>query len=143
MIGCHKRALSLCKNTIRKLYKGNINNNIRRQSNNMDREYESMMIVRNDLSEDELNATFEKVTKRIEKLEGKVIEAKIWAKERPLTFELRSRGAEKKKFNKGCYWLVNFELSTEKLSDLKETIRLEENILRKIILRKEKAKVKA
>jgi len=109
----------------------------------MDREYESMMIVRNDLSEDELNATFEKVTKRIEKLEGKVIEAKIWAKERPLTFELRSRGAEKKKFNKGCYWLVNFELSTEKLSDLKETIRLEENILRKIILRKEKAKVKA
>lgn len=106
----------------------------------MEREYESMMVVRNDLSEEDLNSTFDKITKKIEKLNGKVIEAKIWAKERPLTFELRSRGAEKKKFTRGCYWLLNFELDTQKILDLKETIRLEENILRKIIIRKEKAK---
>ena len=103
----------------------------------MERKYESMMLIRNDLSEEDLNGVFNKFSKRIEELKGKVIEARIWAKERPLAFMLRSRDAEKKRFTKACYWLIDFELDTSQLADLKETIRLDESILRNIIIRKD------
>ena len=106
----------------------------------MDRMYESMMIIRPDLSNEEKEAVFQKITKKIESLEGKVLGAKVWAKERNLCFILRSRGAEKKKYTKGCYWLVNFTLGTDSLVDLKETIRLEESILRNMILQREDQK---
>ena len=103
----------------------------------MGRVYESMMIVRPDVSSEEREEIFQKITKRIEGLQGKVIDAKIWVKERPLQFILRSRGAEKKKYTKGCYWLVHFTLDTEQLPVLKETLRLEERILRSLILKRE------
>jgi len=106
------------------------------------RDYESMMILRPDLAEQEREEIFEKITKKVEDLKGKVISSKIWAKERNFYFFLKSRGAEKKKYYKGCYWLLNFSLSKDKLPDLKETIRLEERILRSVILSKE-SKLKA
>ena len=108
----------------------------------MNRSYESMLILRPDLEEKEREEIFDKIIKKIESLEGKVMASKIWAKERNFYFFLKSRGAEKKKYYKGCYWLLNFSLSKDKLPDLKETIRLEERILRNIILSKE-SKIKA
>jgi ribosomal protein S6 len=104
----------------------------------VERKYESMMIIRPDLTEEGNEEVFQKIIKRIETLEGKVSDSKVWIKERKFYFPLRSRGAEKKKYHKGAYWLVNFNLDTTKLTDLKETIRLEENILRNIIIKKEK-----
>jgi len=102
----------------------------------MERNYESMIIIRGGLKDNELEDIFDKISKKIEGLGGKVLNAKIWAKEREFAYPLRSRGAEKNKFNKGCYWLVCFHLDTFRLSDLKETIRLEENILRNLIIRR-------
>ena len=104
----------------------------------MERNYESMMIIRSDLGDEVLESVFSKISKRIENLGGKVNNAGIWARERNFAYPLRSRGAEKKKFNKGCYWLINFTLDTEKITSLKETIRLEENILRHIIINRSK-----
>src|SRR4030042_5030562 len=92
-----------------------------------------MAILRPDLADPEKEEIFEKLRKKIESLEGTVSVAKVWEKERGLHFFLRSRGAEKKKYYKGCYWLVAFNLDTEKLLDFKETIRLEERILRSLI----------
>ena len=103
----------------------------------MTRDYESMLIVRPDLTEEEREEIFSKVLKRIEDLKGKVSAAKVWAKERNFYYFLKSRGAERKKYFKGCYWLVNFALDTDQLSELKETIRLEERILRNIIVSRE------
>ncbi len=97
--------------------------------------FESMMILTTDISEQAQEEIFKKITKKIETLEGKISSAKVWAKERNLAFFLKSRGADKKKHTKGCYWLVEFSLDTDKLGELKETIRLEENILRSMILR--------
>ena len=108
----------------------------------MNRNYESMLILRPDLTEQEKEEIFEKITKKVEALQGKVIGSKVWAKERNFYFFLKSRGAEKKKYYKGCYWLLNFSISKDKLPDLKETIRLEERILRNVILSKE-SKIKA
>jgi len=95
------------------------------------------MIIKPDLSDDQQQEIFSKIIKRIEDLKGKVSASKIWAKARNFYFVLKSRGAEKKKYDKGCYWLVNFTLDKDKIEDLKEAIRLEERILRNVIISKE------
>ena len=105
----------------------------------MKKSYESMMVLMPDLADQEKEEIFDKITKKIEALDGKVSSAKIWAKERNFYYFLKSRGAEKKKYYKGCYWLVDFNLDNTKLGDLKETIRLEERILRNLIINKEVA----
>ncbi len=112
----------------------------------MNKTYESMVIVRPDLSDEDKEEIFNKITTRIEELEGKVVSAKVWAKERNFHYFLRGRGAEKKKYFKGCYWLVNFSLDRLKIIDLEETMKLEERILRKLIVSLEdkgKLKMKA
>jgi len=98
-----------------------------------------MAILQPDLSEQELQGVVEKIQKKIESLTGKILAAKIWEKERNFYYFLRSRGAEKKKYYKGCYWFVSFSVDTEKLADLKETLRLEERILRYMIINRENA----
>ena len=103
----------------------------------MNRKYESMIILKPDLEEKEREEVFDKIIKRIESLKGKVVASKVWAKERNFYFFLRGRGAEKKKYFKGCYWLINYTLDKDKILELKETIRLEERILRSIIINQE------
>lgn len=100
----------------------------------MNRNYENMIILKPDLDDQEREEIFDKFSKRIKDLNGEVSVSKVWAKERKFYYFLRSRGAEKKKYFKGCYWLLNFTLDTEKLPELKETIRLEERILRDLII---------
>ncbi|RKY39450.1 MAG: 30S ribosomal protein S6 [Candidatus Omnitrophota bacterium] len=102
----------------------------------MERSYETMLIIRPDLSQEEKEKVFEKLKRKISDLGGKIFEAKIWA-ERNFMYPLRLRGAEKKKFNRGVYYLLRFSLDVEKMPDFKETIRLEENILRNLIIRRD------
>ncbi len=104
----------------------------------MNRNYECMAILKPDLGDKEPEEVFEKIIKKIEGLEGKIANSKIWSKERNFYYFLRGRGAEKKKYYKGIYWLVNFSLGPQKLPQLKETIRLEERILRNIIINRVK-----
>jgi len=107
---------------------------------NVNRNFESMIVVLPDIGEQAQEEVFQKITKKIESLEGKIINAKIWAKERSLAYPLKASGAHKKKYLKGCYWLITFSIDTDKLADLRETIRLEEKILRSIILNRENLK---
>ncbi|UCD15292.1 MAG: 30S ribosomal protein S6 [Candidatus Omnitrophota bacterium] len=108
----------------------------------MERVYESMMILKANLDDKENEEIFQKIIKRVEGLKGKVSSSKVWVKERTFFYPLRGRGAEKKRHFKGCYWLIDFKLDTAKLGDLKETIRLEERILRNLIIKKEEKAVK-
>lgn len=107
----------------------------------MKRLYESMLILMPDLGDDAREEVIQKITKKIESLDGKMVTSRMWAKDREFRYCIKGRGAEKKKCYKGCYWLMEFELDTEKLPDLKETLRLEERILRNIILKREKSKI--
>lgn len=102
----------------------------------MNRDYESMIIIRSDLSQENIDNIFHKISERIEELDGKVAQASVWARERSFAYPIRSRVAGKS-FLKGCYWLILFNLATNKLGELKETIRLEDNILRSILIRKD------
>jgi len=103
----------------------------------MNREYENMIILKPDLDDQGREEVFDKLSERIKGLKGEVLASKVWIKERKFYYFLRSRGAEKKKYYKGCYWLINFILDIEKLPELKETIRLEEKILRNLIISRE------
>ena len=102
----------------------------------MDRHYESMVILKPDLSDQEKEEIFDKITKKIESLNGKVLSSKVWAKERNFYYFLREPGAGRKKYYKGFYWLINFTIDKDKLSELRETMRLEERILRRLIMNK-------
>ncbi len=104
----------------------------------MERKYEGMLILKPDLSDPETEEILGKISKKIESLKGKVLDSKIWEKERNFYYFLKSRGADKTKHYKGCYWLVNFQLDTVELPQIKETIRLEERILRSLIVNREK-----
>jgi len=99
--------------------------------------YESMIIMKPDLANEEREEIFNKITKKIEDLKGKVSAAKLWAKEKSFFYFLRGRGGEKKKYFKGCYWLVNFSLDKQALGELREVVRLEERILRDLIISKD------
>ena len=46
----------------------------------MDRRYESMIIVRPDIGEEEKEALFTKISEKIKELGGKVLDSKIWAR---------------------------------------------------------------
>ena len=102
----------------------------------MERLYETMIILRPDLTEEERETVFDKISEKIKDLGGKVVESKVWSKEREFCYPIKSRAAGKKTYRKGLYWLVNFSLDIERLGDLKETVRLEEKILRNAIIRR-------
>ncbi len=108
----------------------------------MDRNYECMLILKPDLPEAEREEAAGSIEEKIKELGGEVVKSLLWAKVKDFYYFLRSKGAERKKYHKGSYWLINFALPIENLGELKEAIRLEEKILRSLILNKEGDKVK-
>ncbi len=108
----------------------------------MERNYECMLILRPDLAEPDRDKVAEGITNKIKELKGAVKKSEVWQTLRDFHYFLRSKGAERTKYYKGTYWLITFMLPTENLDDLKETIRLEEGILRSLVLNKESDKIK-
>ncbi|MCF7873219.1 MAG: 30S ribosomal protein S6 [Candidatus Omnitrophica bacterium] len=108
----------------------------------MERNYECMLILRPDLPEPDREKIAGEIGKKIEELKGQVKKSVLWRSLRDFHYFLRSKGAERTKYYKGSYWLIEFFLPTENLDELKETIRLEEGILRSLVLNKESDKIK-
>jgi ribosomal protein S6 len=100
----------------------------------MDKAYECMLVLRDDVSEEEQNEIFHKMIKKVESLGGKTLDSRVFAKDRQFYYPLRGRGAGRKKYFKGTYWLFNYQVDTQKLPELKEAMRLEERILRNLTL---------
>jgi small subunit ribosomal protein S6 len=103
----------------------------------MERSYESMLILNSDLDQEQAQEVTDKITDKIKDLGGKLGQKTIWAQQKKFNYPIRSRGAEKKRYNQGSYWLLDFNLDTQKLASLKKAIRLEENILRYLVVLKE------
>ncbi|MFO8053087.1 MAG: 30S ribosomal protein S6 [Candidatus Omnitrophota bacterium] len=108
----------------------------------MERNYECMLILRPDLPEPDREKIAGSIGEKIKELKGQVKKSVVWRSLRDFHYFLRSKGAQRTKYYKGSYWLIEFILSTENLDDLKETIKLEESILRSLILNKESDKIK-
>lgn len=93
------------------------------------RSYELTFIVRPELDEEGVTAVTEKVTSAITALGAQVEGVKRWGKRR-LAYPIR-RQVE------GHYVLVNAEIETSALPELERMLRLNEDILRHLLVRPE------
>ena len=90
--------------------------------------YELMLIVNAHLPQPEKEVVFNEAADVITKGEGKIINRNIWLEKQKISFPI-------KKCSEGTYYQVNFECGGSALLKIKELLRLNEKILRFLILR--------
>lgn len=90
--------------------------------------YETMFIVKPDLSEEEKKTLFTQISDVVTKHNGVVSSAAIWAEKKKLFFPL-------KKYREGIYYLVNFDAAPLSIKDIRHAYILNEFILRVLISR--------
>ena len=90
--------------------------------------YELMGIVNATLSQEEKDTIFKEVTDSIGKFEGKVINRQVWLDKHKLTFNL-------KRSSHGTYYLVNFESPTSAVIKINQALRMNEKLLRFLVIR--------
>jgi small subunit ribosomal protein S6 len=88
--------------------------------------YEAMFIIKPDLSEDDKKSLFSQISDVITKSNGTVSTSSIWAEKRKLYFTI-------KKYREATYYLVNFSLSPQDITKIRQAYKLNENILRVLI----------
>jgi small subunit ribosomal protein S6 len=86
-----------------------------------------MFIIRPDL-EEEKNKLFNQLNDDIVKNQGKINDSKVWLEKRRLAYRI-------KKYDEGLYYLIHFSVTPEAISRLKQVWRINDNILRFLILR--------
>lgn len=94
-------------------------------------------VIRPDLDKDGYEEIKEKVSSTVSKAEGKMQSWSIWKERYSLSYILRSRGAEKRKFSEGTYVISDILLDPQKLGVLKYTLDLEERILRYLVINRD------
>ncbi len=90
------------------------------------RQYELMLIISGGVAEDKTKEISTKLKKLLESLGGKILKQKELEKKR-LAYRIYSQDF-------GYYSVINFSLEPEKLEDFESQLRLEEEILRHIII---------
>ncbi|MCK8826855.1 30S ribosomal protein S6 [Natroniella acetigena] len=91
--------------------------------------YETMLIVSPELNEEATEATVEKVTSVIEDHEGEVLKLDKWGT-KELAYEINDHTA-------GYYAVVNFKAVPATLDELERVYRIDDNIMRYLILKDE------
>jgi len=92
--------------------------------------YETMVIIKPDLSEEEKKTLFNQINNAVIKHNGNVLSASIWSEKRKLCFPI-------KKYREGTYYLMNFSAAPLSIKDISHAYELNENILRVLITRME------
>lgn len=88
--------------------------------------YEAMFIVKPDLAEEEKKSLFNQIGEAVLKQNGEVASSNIWSEKRRLYFSI-------KRYRDGIYYLMHFNADPKVIKDLRQTFRLNENILRVLI----------
>lgn len=89
--------------------------------------YESVLIARNDISQQQVDAILDGITAQIEADGGAVRKREYWG--------LRSLAYRIKKNRKGHYALLGLEVRSELLKEIERQLSLNEDILRLLTLR--------
>ena len=92
-------------------------------------EYEVVFIVQPEMEEEPRNALVNKITQTISDLKGTVQKVDPWGKRR-LAYPI-------KKFREGFYVLVQMEMPTSAVRSLERAIKLMEDIIRHLIVRRD------
>lgn len=89
--------------------------------------YESMIVLHPDLTEEQLTTENEKILAIIKSFGGEILKTDVWGK-RTMTYEI-------KKKKEGFYLINYFKMETKNLTELENQYKLKENILRYNLLR--------
>lgn len=95
----------------------------------MMRPYEAMFIVRPQLEDEQVDATVKKVEESITRLGGELARSEKKGKKR-LAYEVKDQ-------RDGHYVLLNFNLDSTKLPEIERQFRLNEDVIRHLVLRQE------
>ncbi len=91
--------------------------------------YELAVIVKPNLEEDVLKAELESVQQLITRFGGTIDKVDDWGKRR-LAYEI-------KKLNDGFYSFITFTADAEAPKEIESRMRIKENVLRYLVIRKE------
>ncbi len=92
----------------------------------MSRQYEAMVILKSAGTEAELAQAVTLIEEPIKRFGGRVEQSTSWGRRR-LTYKINRQG-------EGLYHLLNFELAPDQLDEVKRLFRLNETIIRYLIL---------
>ena len=92
--------------------------------------YEAMFIVKPDLSEDDKNNLFGQINDVVTKNSGVITQGAPWGEKKRLVFPI-------KKYSEGVYYLLNFSSNPLAIKDIRHAYKLNESILRVLILKLE------
>ncbi|MFY9139521.1 MAG: 30S ribosomal protein S6 [Thermacetogeniaceae bacterium] len=95
------------------------------------RSYETLFILKPDLEEEAITAAIEKLTTLIQNHKGTVEQVDRWGKKR-LAYEIQD-------YREGYYTLVLFQGEPETAKELDRVMRLSDEVLRHVIVRRDAA----
>ena len=89
--------------------------------------HELVVIVDAALSQGEKDAVMKEVGQTIEKNDGKVINSQVWMEKQRMSFLMKKR-------SEGTYYLINFEGGSANIAEMRRTLKMNDNILRFLIV---------
>ena len=92
------------------------------------RDYEVLYIVRADLDDDKVQEAVKRVNTLIERAGGTVDRTNLWGK-RKLAYEVKHQ-------KEGSYVLQDFQVAPERVPELEAALKITEEVLRHLIVRK-------
>ncbi|MDP8260582.1 MAG: 30S ribosomal protein S6 [Candidatus Gygaella obscura] len=92
--------------------------------------YEAIYILKPNLSKEQLDAQINHLKELVTNEKGEIKEASFWQEKRKLAYPI-------KKFQEGVYYLIQFDADPSLIAKLRKSYRLNENILRYLIIKKE------
>jgi len=88
--------------------------------------YEAMFIITPDLPEEEKKTLLNQIKETVTKKNGSVSADSVWAEKRKMGFSI-------KKHKEGLYYLLNFSLPPQGVSEIRQAYKINENILRVLL----------
>ena len=92
--------------------------------------YELMSIVNSQLTTEEKEVIYKQATDCVIKGGGKIINAQVWLDKHKLAFAI-------KRCTEATFYLINFESAATTMGNIRELLRLNESILRYLIIKSE------
>ena len=90
--------------------------------------YEIVVIVDATTPPDQKDTIVKETTDAINKCEGKVINSQVWLDKHKLSFRMG-------RCTEGTFYLINFEILRSAMAKLQQLIKLNERIVRSLIIR--------
>lgn len=90
--------------------------------------YELVVIIDAQKTQPEKDDVSKQIADAVTKAGAKAVNAQVWLEKQKFVFNI-------KKKSEGTYYLINFEGAAAILSKIKEALRLNENVLRYLIIK--------